>query len=303
MTRTTNDPGDAAFPDGERLHEAFAEEIDRPGLDGPSYDAVLRSGTARLRRRRVTVGATFAAASVTAVATAVIATGGGASQNVNASANPTNTTPAAAGTTTAPSTSAPSTASPATTSKAAPTTSSSPAHLPDAVITSGTLEGHTWELVREYKVDPGPPPGITSVPGDPAPHPKPQWCTSLNVIVDGVWTNGGVGGGSCVPIGQQEGAPSLTNPGFTSIVILTPQHVRLGAVVAGNISPLTKSVTAQCGAKSFTGKPLQPSGDNVAYYSFTLPNGSGCQTGALSFFDSSGSRVGSMSGVAFEGGK
>jgi len=106
-----------------------------------------------------------------------------------------------------------------------------------------------------------------------------------------------------VPPGQQEGAPPLTDPGFTSIVILTPHHVRLGAVVAGEISPLTASVTAQCGAKSFTDKPLQPSGDHVAYYAFTLPNGSGCQTGALSFFDSAGSRVGAMSGVAFEGGK
>ncbi|MEY9859698.1 hypothetical protein ABH935_005331 [Catenulispora sp. GAS73] len=303
MTRTTNDPGDTGFPDGERLHEAFAEEIDRPGLDGPSYDAVLRSGNARLRRRRVTVGATFAVASVTAVATAVIATGGGASQNVNAADNPTNTTPAAAGTTTAPSGSAPGTTSSAATSTTAPTSPASPTHLPDAVITSGALDGHAWQLVREYKLDPGPPPGITSMPGDPAPHPKPQWCTSLNVIVDGVWTDAGAGGGSCVPLGQQEEAPSLTDAGFASIAIVTPNHVRLGAVVAGSVSPLTASVTAQCGAKSFTDKPLQPSGDNVAYYAFTLPNGSGCQTGALSFFDSSGSRVGAMSGVAFEGGK
>ena len=304
MTRTTNDPGDTAFPDGERLHEAFAEEIDRPGLDGPAYDAVLRSGTARLRRRRVTVGATFAVASMTAVATAVIATGGGASQNVNATESPTNTTPAAVGTTTAPSASAPSSPTARTSSPAATSTTTpggAQAHLPDAVITSGTLDGHTWQLIREYQPDPGPPPGIT-VPGDPAPR-KPQWCTSLNIVVDGVWTNAGAGGGGCVPTGQQEGAPPLTDPGFTSIVILTPQHVRLGAVVTGNVSPLTASVTAQCGAKSFTGKPMQPSGDNVAYYAFTLPNGSGCQTGALSFFDSSGSRVGAMSGVAFEGGK
>jgi hypothetical protein len=299
MTRTTNDPGDTAFPDGERLHEVFAEEIERPGLNGPSYDAVLRSGNARLRRRRVTVGATFAVASVTAVATAVIATGGGAPQNVNAADSPTNTTPAAVGTTPAPSASTPSTSSSAVLSTTAP---SSPAHLPDAVVTSGTLDGHAWQLVREYRLVPGPPAGITSMPGDPA-HPKPQWCTSLNVIVDGVWTNAGAGGGSCVPIGQQEGAPSLTNPGFTSIAIMTPYHVRLGAVVAGSVSPLTASVTAQCGAKSFMDKPLQPSGDNVAYYAFTLPNGSGCQTGALSFFDSSGSRVGAMSGVAFEDDK
>ncbi|WP_194916510.1 hypothetical protein [Catenulispora rubra] len=304
MTRTTNDPGGTAFPDGERLHEAFAVEIDRPGLDGPSYDAVLRSGNARLRRRRVTVGATFALASVTAVATAVIATGGGASQNVNTADSPTNTTPAAAGTTTTPSASTPDASTPGASSSAATSTTAptSPSHLPDAVIASGTLDGHAWQLIREYTPDPGPPPGITSMPGAPA-HPKLQWCTSLNVIVDRVWTDAGAGGGGCVPPGQQVGAPSLTNPGFTSIAIVTPQHVRLGAVVTGSISPLTASVTAQCGAKSFTGKPIQPSGDNVAYYAFTLPNGSGCQTGALSFFDSSGSRVGAMSGVAFEGGK
>jgi hypothetical protein len=293
MTRTTKDSGDAAFPEGERLHAAFAEEIDRPGLEGPSFDAVRRSGTARLRRRRATVGATFAVASVAAVATAVLATGG-ASHGVNSADSGANTTPAAAGTTP----SAPTVSTTTQTPPPAPTTPTTPLHPADAVLISGTADGHNWRLVRQFTID-----QQLNAPNAPAP-PGSLWCGNLNIIVDGVQTNSGNGNSPCLDLAKpQVPTPALSDPGFTSIVILDPHHTRLGTIVAGAVNPQTASVTALCGSKSFTVKPNQPAGDTVAYYAFDFPNGSGCQLGTLSFFNASGTRTAYLPGMLFEGGK
>jgi hypothetical protein len=305
MTDIIDDSGGAAFPDGERLHEAFAEEIERPGLEGPSYDAVLRSGTARVRRRRVTVGATFALASVTAVATAVLATGGaGASRGVNTADSVNGTAPAAATSTTPAARTSAQSAVPAsptspTTSTSTPTSPPPPSHPADEVLASGTGDGHSWQLVRRFTQEQLPPGTSTPPPGWVA-----HWCGDLNIITDGIWTNAGSGGGGCLTQGQtQLPPPDPAHPGFTSIAILDPHHGRLGTIVAGSVSPKTASITAQCGSKQFTTKPSQPAGDNVAYYTFTFPNGSDCVAGTLSFFDASGSRTAFLTDVALAGGK
>jgi hypothetical protein len=59
----------------------------------------------------------------------------------------------------------------------------------------------------------------------------------------------------------------------------------------------------QCATKPLTVEASHPTGDTNAYYAFTLPNGSGCQRGSLSFFDAAGSRTASLPDVLFEGGK
>ena len=129
-----------------------------------------------------------------------------------------------------------------------------------------------------------------------------QWCSTLNIITDGVWTNAGSGGG-CLGKKMQETPPDPANPGFSSIAILDSHHDHLGTIVAGTISPKTASVTAQCGSKQFTTKPFQPSGDNVAYYTLTFPKGSDCLVGTLSFFSASGTRTAFLTDVALAGGK
>lgn len=292
MTRMTHGPGDAVFPDGERLHDAFAEEVDRPGLEGPSFDAVLRSGTARRRRNRVTTGTTFAVASVAAVATAVLATGGGTSHDVSTAAGSTGTN-----STTTAQTSGITTL----TSPAAGPAKAAPAHPADVVLTSGTVDGHSWQLVRAYTLDQ---PSKTSDAHDPAQGSAPKWCGYLNVVADGVKTNAGSGDTPCLgPNGKPVTAANPAEPGFTSIAILDAHHDRLGAVVAGSVSPQIASVTAQCGTQSFTAKTSRPAGDATAYYTFTFPAGSSCQVGTLSFFNAAGTPMAFMSNVLLAAGK
>lgn len=301
MTRTTYDSGGTALPEGERLHEAFAEELDRPGLEGPSFDAVLRSGTARLRRRRVTVGATFAVASVAAVATAALAAGGTATRGVDSAASGAGVgspaANAAVGTTlSAPGGGSATTPARASTSAGVPAPASAPAPA-DAVLASGSVNGHAWQLVRKYTLD-------RPMSNAPSKGSTPLWCGNLDVIVDGVQTNAGSGNSPCLnPNGTPQVPANPADPGFASIVIIDAHHDRLGTLVTGSVSPLIASVGAQCASQSLTAKTSQPAGDTSAYYSFVLPNGSGCQLGSLSFFDASGSRTASLTGVGFEGGK
>jgi hypothetical protein len=299
MTRWTMDPGDTAFPDGERLHEAFAEEVDRPGLEGPAFDLVLRSGTARLRRRRAGFGATFAVAGVAAVATATLATGGMSHDaNSAAAANTSTSTNADTSTiVTVPGALSTDLAAPAQTSSS--TTADPPAHPDDAVLDSGTVDDHHWQLVRRFTLN-----QPISVPDDPAGTTKPQWCGSLDVVVDGVWTNSGSGDTACL---NQDGKPTMTanpdDPGYTTIAILDPQHNRLGAITAGSISARITSVTAKCGAQTLTDKPSQPDGDVNAYYTFAFTGGVSCPAGSLSFFNASGSRTAFLPGLSLSGGK
>ena len=287
------DSGYAAFPDGERLHEAFAEEVDRPGLEGPAFELVLRSGTSRLRRRRAGVGATFAVAGVAAVASATLATAG-ASHHVNSAAAAATTTTTTGTTVTVQGALGTTLAAPAHTS-----TTNPPAHPDDAVLTSGTIDGHAWKLVRQFTLN-----QQFSDPGAPAGTVKPQWCGNLNVIVDGVWTNAGSGDTACL---DQNGKPTVSanpaDPGYTTIAILDARHDRLGAVTAGSVSTQITSVTAQCGAQALTAKTSQPAGDVNAYYTFTFADGASCQVGSLSFFNASGSRTAFLPGLSLSGGK
>lgn len=320
MTKRTDDAWDAAFAesqDGERLREAFAEEVERPGLEGPSYDAVLRSGTARLRRRRATLGATFTVVGVTGVAAAVLATGLGATHGTytaDAAIHPaaattgavtttsavhtTNSAPeAAAGTTRAARGSVPSTSSVADAGGAAAAGASS--YPADAVLASGTFGGHAWQLVRRYRQS-----VALSLPGAPTPGSEAEWCGELDIVVDGVTTNSGNGNTPCLAPGPKAvPPPNPADPGFTSVSILDTHHEHLGAIVAGSVSPAIVSVTALCGSKSSTVKTSQPPGDVTAYYSFTFQSGSGCQAGSLSFFDASGSRTAFITDAALAGGK
>jgi hypothetical protein len=289
MTRRTIDSGDAVSPDGERLHAAFAEEVDRPGLEGPAFDLVLRSGTARLRRRRATVGATFAVASVTAVAAAALAAGG--------MSHGTASSPAAAGTTTTGTTTTTPAADPA--APAHSDTPTPPPLPPDAVLTGGTLDGHSWQLVRAFTATRVP------IPLDgPMPAELWRWCGRLNVVVDGTWTNAGNGDNACLDQeGRQIFPADPSNPGFTSIAIVDSHHDRLGTVVAGRVSSRIGSVTAQCGSQTVTAKASQPAGDTDAYYALTFGKDASCQTGSLSFFQTTGGQVAYFTDVMLVGGK
>lgn len=272
---------DEALPDVGRLPEAFADELDRPGLDGPSLDAVLRAGVSRSRRRKAAFSGTFAVAAAAAVAVTAVATRTG-------SAGADNTASAASGggavAATSPATpdSAPVTH---TTSSAlsAPASSATPVHPATLILNSGTADGHPWKLVREFKENPL----------------NQQGCAQVSLYVDGTWTNAGSGGvDECVVNGQLHHVTEPADqPGFASITLLTPNHEHLAGVVVGEVNPATAKVVARCGSKQFTTTPTHADGDYGYYYSLVIPKDADCPTGEITFSDASGKTLARLTDV------
>jgi hypothetical protein len=284
---------DSAFLDAERLRDALEREVDRPGLEGPSLEAVLHSAAGRVRRRRVTVGATVAVAAV-AVGTSVAV-----SRGVVGGPGPNRSDPravAAAGTTSRAAAAATTAAAAGTLAAAtmtAPTQSTATGRLPaDVVLASGTVDGHSWRLALHYDQ---PVTAAWGTVGGPTPNPDSnrQVCADYSVFVDDTWTNAGGGGEACVVDGKaQPSAPELTAPGFSSIGILDPQHGYHGGVVVGSVAGGTASVVAQCSSgKKYDATPFQPVPGSSFYYTFVFPTGSSCGTGTLSFYDAAHKRV------------
>lgn len=292
---------DSAFSDAGRLRDALEEEVDRPGLEGPSLEAVLRSAAGRVRRRRVTVGATFAVAAVAVGTSVAVSHGLGTSGQEPGLANAaTGTSIAAAGTTAATTAAAAAgTTTAPSQNTTTPSSQTTTIQLPaDLVLKSGTLDGHPWRLSVHF-LQPTPPP--SPLPGEPSyTDPSHRNCAEIAVFMDDTWTNAGGGGEDCVVDGQQQHyTPPLDQPGFSSIGILDPEHGYHGGVVVGNVNSGTASVVAQCSSgKKYETTPFQPVAGGSYYYTFLFPNGSGCGAGTLSFYDASHKRVAYLGDVA-----
>lgn len=276
---------DDAFPDAGRLRDAMAEEVDRPGLEGPSFDAVMRSA-GRIRRRRVTAGATFAVAAV-ALATSVTASrvggSGAGGGNRGAAAEGTPGTATVSATTAGGSTAGGSTAGGTATTATSGTTSGTGAHIPaDVVLKTGTSDGHPWRFVIHF---------------DPNVRPSSNDCGSLSLYVDDIWTNAGGSSANCFFDGQLVYRPRpLSESGFSAIEIIDTHHAHYGSIVSGDVNPAVTSVVAQCvGGKKYDATPFAAGGGY--YYVMVFPSGSNCPHGTLSFFDASHQRVGFMEDV------
>jgi hypothetical protein len=291
---------DSAFFDAERLRDALEREVDRPGLEGPSLEAVLHSAAGRVRRRRVTVGATVAVAAV-AVGTSVAVSHAGVGDRGPAG---TDTHTAAAGTTGA--TGTPATAAGTTAATPTQSTTTSPTTaaggLPaDVVLASGTVGGHAWRAALHYDDPASPAPGEPTGPTpNPTLDPNQPVCAYIALFVDGLWTNGGGGGVDCVLDGVRQTLDQpLDQPGFSSIGILDPQHGYHGGFVSGNVNSGIASVVAQCSSgKKYDTTPFQPVPGGSHYYTFVFPTGTACGSGTLSFYDASHKRVAFLGDVA-----
>ncbi|GAA2027165.1 hypothetical protein GCM10009839_27290 [Catenulispora yoronensis] len=257
---------DDTSADTDRLREAFAEEVDRPGLGGPSLDAVLRAGGGRLRMRRAAYGTTFAVTAAAAVAVTSIAAHGGTAARPAALAAASSPTDPEGGT---------------------------PAPV---VLTAGDLDGHAWQLVWKFRQV-----QLSSDPSNEQSPTYPEWCADVAMYVDGAWTNSDNRAPCTVrdPSGHHL-ATSLDHPMIYPVPILDTQRHRYGSAVVGEVNQGTAKVVAQCGDQQFTTTPRVAT-NGASYFAFAFPENSTCKSGSLKFYDASGRQVASKDDESFVG--